>query len=158
MPIATSKVTNRRKVQYTSLQDVLADAERLSRGNFNTLGNWSAGQIFMHLAKSMNDSIDGSDMRLPWYLEIARSAITEQAAPRPDGPWCQAARERRQGNGTGPDVDRGRLDGAAVRDRTPGKRIEARLAARSWVPMTKDEWNRLHLNHSTLHMSFLVPQ
>ena len=50
MPIATSKVTNRRKVQYTSLQDVLSDAERLTRGNFNTLGNWSAGQIFMHRA------------------------------------------------------------------------------------------------------------
>jgi hypothetical protein len=24
--------------------------------------------------------------------------------------------------------------------------------------MTKDEWNRLHLNHSVLHMRFLVPQ
>jgi hypothetical protein len=24
--------------------------------------------------------------------------------------------------------------------------------------MTKDAWNRLHLNHSALHMSFLVPQ
>ena len=25
-------------------------------------------------------------------------------------------------------------------------------------PMTKEEWNQLHLNHAALHMSFLVPQ
>ena len=64
MPIETSKVQNRRKLQYASLQDVLADAEHLTRGGCNTLGNWSAGQIFLHLARSFNDSIDGSDMRL----------------------------------------------------------------------------------------------
>jgi hypothetical protein len=39
MPVATSKVANRRDVHYTTLQDVLADAERLTHGGFNTLGN-----------------------------------------------------------------------------------------------------------------------
>ncbi len=56
MPTETSKVQGRRKVQYTSLRDVLADAERISKGRVEALGNWSAGQIFMHLANSLNDS------------------------------------------------------------------------------------------------------
>ena len=70
MAISTSKVQGRRTLKFSSLQDVLADAERMSAGNVKALGNWSAGQIFQHLAKSLNDSIDGSDARFPWYLTV----------------------------------------------------------------------------------------
>src|SRR5271163_177628 len=45
MAVNTAKVEGRRKVTYTSFEDLLVDADRLSAGPVKTLGNWSAGQI-----------------------------------------------------------------------------------------------------------------
>ena len=70
MPVDTGKVHDRRKVAYASLEDVLADAERLSHAPVKTLGNWSPGQIFTHLARTMNESIDGSDLKVAWYIRL----------------------------------------------------------------------------------------
>jgi hypothetical protein len=54
MPVNTAKVDGRRKLDYASLEEVLADADRLSSGPVKVLGNWSAGQIFKHLAIAMS--------------------------------------------------------------------------------------------------------
>ena len=71
MPVNTAKIRSRRQLEFTSLRDVLADADRLSSGNAKTLGNWSAGQIFRHLAKAFNGSIDGYAAPFPWYIRLA---------------------------------------------------------------------------------------
>ena len=70
MAVDTAKVEGRRKVNYTSLQELLTDAERLSAGPVKALGNWSPGQIYRHLAISFNGSIDGFTMNFPWYLRL----------------------------------------------------------------------------------------
>jgi hypothetical protein len=70
MPTNTAKVEGRRTVNYTSLQEVLADAERLSSGDVKTLGNWSAGQIYRHLARAFNGSIDGLTATFPWHIRL----------------------------------------------------------------------------------------
>ncbi len=157
MPIATSKVPNRREVQYTSLQDVLADAERLVHGNYKTLGNWSAGQIFLHLAKSFNDSIDGSDMRLPWYLKLLGPLLKKKLLRGPMAPGVKLPASVAKVTVPGPtSTEEGMtaLRSAIARLESESKRVSSPFLG----AMTKDEWNRLHLNHSALHMSFLVPQ
>ena len=58
--IDTGKVSGRCKPQFNSLEDILADVELLARSpTIKTLGNWSAGQTFEHLARNFNKSIDG---------------------------------------------------------------------------------------------------
>ena len=157
MPIDTSKVQNRREVQYTSLQDVLADAERLTQGNFNTLGNWSAGQIFLHLAKSFNDSIDGSDMRLPWYLKLLGPLLKNKLLRGPMAPGVKLPESVAKVTVPGPTSTEEGM--AALRSAIARLESESKRAPSPFLgAMTKDEWNRLHLNHSALHMSFLVPQ
>ncbi len=157
MPIATSKVSNRREVQYASLQDVLADAERLTGSNFNTLGNWSAGQIFLHLAKSMNDSIDGSDLRLPWYLKLLGPLLKKKLLRGPMAPGVKLPASVAKVTVPGPTSTEEGM--AALRSAIARLENESKRASSPFLgAMTKDEWNRLHLNHSALHMSFLVPQ
>ena len=68
MPVSTAQVEGRRTVNYTSLKEVLADAERLGSGRVKTLGNWSPGQVYRHLAKAYNGSIDGLTATFPWYI------------------------------------------------------------------------------------------
>src|SRR4051812_40888517 len=75
MSVDTAKVPGRRKLNYESLDEVVTDAERLSSGATKTLGNWSAGQIFRHLAIAYNGSIDGFSAGFPWFIRIPGRAL-----------------------------------------------------------------------------------
>jgi Protein of unknown function (DUF1569) len=64
MPAETDKVTGRRTLRFENLDDIIADVNRLAAApNVRVLGNWSFEQILWHLAKVMNDSIDGTTIR-----------------------------------------------------------------------------------------------
>jgi len=56
MQLNTKKVPGRREVRYESLDELLVDAKRFSGNDIKTLGNWSQGQIFEHIARSMDSS------------------------------------------------------------------------------------------------------
>ncbi len=157
MPVDTGKLSNRREVHYTSLQDVLNDADRLTRGKFKTLGNWSAGQIFMHLAKSFSDSIDGSAMRLPWFYKLIGPLLKNKLIRGPMAPGVKLPESAARATVPGPTSTEEGL--AALRSAIGRLETESKRARSPFLgAMTRDEWNRLHLNHSALHMSFLVPQ
>ena len=70
MAVQTAKVQGRRKVAYKSFDELLADADRISSGPVKTLGNWSPGQIFRHLAIAFNGSIDGFKTGFPWFMRF----------------------------------------------------------------------------------------
>jgi hypothetical protein len=156
MAVDTNKVQNRRKVQYTSLQEVLADAERLSNGDIKTLGNWSAGQIFLHLARSFNDSIDGSDMRLPWYLKMLGPLMKNKLLRGPMAPGVKLPESVAKLTVPGPTSTEDGM--SALRSAIARMECESKRAPSPFLgAMTREEWNRLHLNHSAPHMSFLFP-
>lgn len=64
MPVDARQVTGRRSLKYHSLDDFLADAERLAGAEVVMLGNWSLGQVFRHLATAVPGSMDGFAFRL----------------------------------------------------------------------------------------------
>lgn len=156
MPIDTTKVPNRRKLQYASLQEVLTDAERLTQGGFHAVGNWSAGQIFLHLAKAFNDSIDGSTVRLPWIYKVVGPLLKGRLLRGPMAAGVKlpasVAREIVPGP-TSTEEGMTALRAAIGRLESESKRARSPFLG----AMTREEWDRLHLNHAALHMSFLVP-
>ena len=157
MAIDTSKVQDRRTVTFSSLRDDLADAERMSTSNAKVLGNWSAGQIFQHLAKVMNDSIDGSDFKVAWFIRLLAPLMKKKmlGSPMPPGFKLPAAAAAVLVPGpTSTEEGLASLRVAIARlERDPTR-------ARSPVfgVLTNEEWTQLHLLHSALHLSFLVPQ
>ncbi len=72
MPVETAKAAGRRTLKFNTLDDILADVERLNAGNVRVLGNWSKGQILKHLAILMNGCIDGIPFKAPLYMAPAR--------------------------------------------------------------------------------------
>ena len=68
MAVKTSKVSGRRRLHFGSLDEVLAEAERLAAGPYRKLGNWRLGEILMHLALAGNKSIDGTIERGGLFL------------------------------------------------------------------------------------------
>jgi hypothetical protein len=155
MPVETAKVKVRRQVSYGSLQDVLADAQRLSRGNIKSLGNWSAGQVFLHLARAMNSSIDGTDANFPLWLCVMARLFKKKllAGPMPPGFQLPArAAETFVPGPTSTEEGLAALQAAIARQ----ERESSRAPSPVFGKITRDEWNQIHLMHSTLHMSFLT--
>src|SRR5262245_40050365 len=70
MTVETKTVAGRRTLHFDSLQEVLAEAERLAKGRVRVLGNWSQGKIYQHLATTMDCSIDGWGFSAPWYVRL----------------------------------------------------------------------------------------
>ncbi len=152
----STTATNRRSVRFSDLNDVLADAERNADRQCSTMGNWSIGQIYKHLATTMNKSIDGFEFTTPFFVRLI-------------GQWYLKRKFLRDGFPAG-----FQLKGKAAEELVPGetttsdgleylrgaiKRLNLETK-RSPHPalgaMSADEWNRLHLRHAELHMSFIT--
>jgi hypothetical protein len=157
MPVETTKVEGRRKLDYQSLDEVLADAERLSAGPLKTLGNWSAGQIFRHLATAYNGSIDGIKMKLPWYLLVMARIFKRKLLRGPMPPGFKLPAESAEQLEPKPtSTEEGLAELRAAVERL--KRESQRANHPAFGKFSKEEWNQIHLHHANLHMSFIVPK
>jgi Protein of unknown function (DUF1569) len=156
MTVNTAKVDSRRKVDYKSLQELLTDADRLSSPDVKTLGNWSAGQIFEHLAIAFNGSIDGLPNAFPWYIKIMARLFKKKlmAGPMPaglklPGPFAKVVLPQP----TSTEKGLADLHAAVARLERESRRADHPV----FGAISKEEWNQMHLKHSNLHMSFLAP-
>lgn len=158
MSTSTALPLKRRTVSYRGYEMILADAERLAVGSYETVGNWSFGQILEHLAKSFESSIDGSGQKLSFPVRMfgglfLKGRFLNHTLPSgftfPGGsqsPFAPAADTTTQ---AGLDA----LRRACQRCRTEKQRSFHPLFGRLDTP----EWDRFNLRHAELHMSFVVP-
>jgi hypothetical protein len=156
--IDTGKVTERRQLHFGSLDDILAEVDRLAKSrDIGTLGNWSAGQCFKHLATVMNKSIDGFDNRLPALVRVVfRTLFKQRFLSKPMGAGFKLP-EKAHAELVPPSTS---LEEGLQSIRQAIKRLqtETKRAPNAVLgPLTADEWNQLHCRHSELHLSFLLP-
>jgi hypothetical protein len=155
MSVNTAKVEGRREVDYKSFDELLADADRLSSGDVKTLGNWSPGQIFQHLANVFNGSIDGLPKAFPWFMRAMARPFKKKLiyGPMPAGmkmPDILAKAVMPEPTST--EVGLSNLHAAVSRL----KREPHRAAHPIFGQISKEEWDSIHLKHAGLHMSFLT--
>lgn len=151
MSVNTKQVTRRTGIHYESLDDVLTDAEQLAGDQSKQLGNWSPGQVYSHLAKPMNASIDGfgftisAPVRLILQLFMKRRFLRKSIPAGING-----------GNFSSPQKvsDEQGLDDlrAAVKRQTEEP---SRVEHPGLGKLSREEWTNFHLRHAELHMSFL---
>ena len=128
---------------------LLADVERAVGEDYQAIGNWSPGQIFMHLARVFNDSIDGSSVRLPLFFRLIGPLLKKKLVQGPMSPGVKLPESAAKVMVPGPTSTAevlAALRGAIARLRNESKRSPSPF----FGPMTSDEWNRLHLNHAVL--------
>jgi len=152
-PVSTKNVLGRRMVRYESLHDLLADAEKLASGDVRTLGNWTFGQILMHLAMSLNSSIDGTGFMLPAPICWLMSALMKRrflTKPIPPGFTSPASFT--------PDPTSVSVGLEALRSAIGRQELESNRALHpAFGRISHHEWNEFNLRHSEMHMSFVVP-
>jgi hypothetical protein len=143
--------TPRRNLDFSSLEEVLRDAENLCRGHV-TLGNWTLGQIFHHLATA----IRGSRRRRP----DAATLPVDETFRR------QVFESRRFPEG----VQAPHPKLVPPGDADMSVQLEAlRQAIALWSvaagpfpdhpfmgPLNKNEWTQFHCVHCAHHLSFVV--
>ena len=155
--VNTRRITDRRQVCYESFVELLADAESLAQSEVLMLGNWSLGQVFLHLARSMHASIDGVPLETSWWSRLVVRARYGQrflAGPVPAGidlPTGAAQRLLPEPVSTDDGL-------AALREAIDRLSFETERAAHPLLgEMSLDQWDRCHLRHAELHMSFALP-
>ncbi len=157
MPVDVKAVANRRRVHYDALQDLLEDAEQLGMGEVRALGNRSFVQILQHLTFAMNGSIDGSSLQIPWPIRKVARLMRQRilAGGLTPGFKLSPANDARAWS----EIDIG-VPAALEGLRQSIHRLQSETK-RSPHPamgeLTVEEWNRFHLLHAELHMSFVLP-
>ena len=58
----------RRKLDFRSAGEVIADIRMLKQAGYKKAGNWNLTQICEHLTGTMAGGMDGFGFRIPWIL------------------------------------------------------------------------------------------
>lgn len=154
LPIDTKKVQGRRVLHFNSLDDVVADAERLvASPNTRMLGNWPLPQLLTHLTTAVNGSLDGISARAPWYVRLAAPLFKQRLLTRGMSPGFRLPREVEPAFFPAAVSPQGALESLrAAIGRTKNERMSARHPVLG--KLSHDDWTRLHLRHAELHLSF----
>jgi len=86
MAIDTKAVTGRRTLKFNSLDDILAELDRLEGKKLTPIGNWSVGQILAHIAIPINGAIDGMKFRPPWFIRMVARLLKKRFLSQPMPP------------------------------------------------------------------------
>lgn len=163
MPINTKGVRDRRNLSFNSLDDIRADLSVLeasaARGTIRHSGNWSPGQILAHLAAFITYGYDGYPPEManpPWLLRVLGKMLKDRALNKKGTPGVRI-----------PGVKGGTLGADDVTIAEGLSRLRAALNRLEAGPPSKpnplfgalsfDEWQRLHIRHAELHLSFVHP-
>ncbi|MBX9791670.1 MAG: DUF1569 domain-containing protein [Pirellulales bacterium] len=158
-PVDSRQVQGRRKLRFGSFDEVLADAAGLHETPHRQIGNWTLGMVLKHLGNGMIGSVDGKPfpvnrkmkllgplvlrpyllyVRFPSGFKLPRRAA-EVLVPSTDVPYDEGLAQFHAG-----------LARMAETDQRIAHPVIGRLNAA--------QWNRFHLRHAELHLSFLVPE
>lgn len=158
MTVNSKGVQGRRDLTFRTLDDIVADAERLAASrNPATLGNWPLAQLLSHLAMTFNGSIDGFESKAPWLIRLigplikGRFISAKKMSPGIKLPKAAEAAAFPEGASVQESLES--LRRAVARTKT--ERMEAPHPA--FGKMTHDEWVLLQLRHSEMHLSFALP-
>jgi hypothetical protein len=159
--VDTAKVPGRRALRFETIDQVLADADRLIEaeraGKLRRLGNWSLGQTLGHLGTWVEYSYTGAPLSVPffikWLLRLQKKKFLytpmRAGAKIPGVPGGTLA------------TDAMPTDQAVEKFRQAWERlrIEAPTALNPILGrLTHQEWTALSLRHAELHLGFLLPE
>ncbi len=147
----------RRRLDFGSFEAVAADIHHLHAAGYTQLGGWDLTQICDHLTRHMRMSLEGFPFQFPWIVrKVLGPALLKPLVLRTH--WIPAGIRAPR-----PLVpQRSQAEPAAVEALTemlhrvrnhPGPFQPNPLLGR----ISNAQWRRVHLVHSSHHLSFLVP-
>ena len=159
-PVDTGKVAGRRTLRFESIDQALADVDRLvaaeKASRLKHVGNWTLGQTLGHLATWTEYGYTGSPLKPPFFI---RWILRFQKQRFLTGPMRAGVKIPRVEGGTLA-TNVVPLDDAYPRFRQIMERLknEPPTALNPiFGKMSHEEQIALNLRHTELHLSFHVP-
>lgn len=152
----TNTTHARRTVHFTTLSEVVHDAEQIMHSH-HTVGDWTFGQICQHLAKTMTASIDGFGFQAPWFARWFIAPFVKNSfliKPMRAGFKLPA-----KGAVLLPDENISSEEGLhQLKAAVERLSHETPTAPHPFFgKMASEEVTQMHLRHSELHLSFVIP-
>ena len=152
------RLQRRRGLTFQTLQEVATEARSLLRSGYEQAGKWSLGQNCNHLAQTLNMSVDGFPIALPFPVSAVNRWLFfhtrwfGQVAGRVRVPTFPRLA---QSDPVDDSVGVERLTQAiervlSCRDGFAANPVMGRLS--------REQWLQFHVFHAERHLSFLVPQ
>jgi len=160
--IETAKVTDRRHLQFNSIDDVLADIDRIvaaeKAGTLRHTGNWTPGQAMGHVAAWINYGYEGFPMKAPpWPIRVILKFIVKGYLKKGMRPGVKIPGTKDGTYGT----DQLSTEEGAARLRAALLRLKngepARFVSPGFGPMSEADRIKLTVRHAQLHLSFMHP-
>lgn len=161
--MAKSELPARRELKFSSLDEMVRDAERLQQYGYDQLGNWDFSQICNHLANWLSYPCEGFPPASPAIaaiLWVIRNTIGRRKLRKilnsgrfPSGQPTMPQTVFKPGGNEAVALDKLKKTAKWLRDHT-GDVYPSPLFGR----MTKDECVQLQLLHCAHHLSYLVPK
>jgi Protein of unknown function (DUF1569) len=156
-PIQAPANVQRRRLDFQSWPDLLADIEHLHRAHYDRLGNWDLSQTLDHVGEGLRTALHGINHQASWIIRKFLGPIVLK----------RILSQRRMKSGIkvpqwwlpGPSHD----ESAAVElfrsEATAFQEMTTPPCAHPFFgSLTKQQWNDLVLIHAAHHLSFLIPR
>jgi hypothetical protein len=152
--VDTKRVTDRRELSFSTMDDLLADVEGLGAEPM-AAGNWTPGQVVEHVTILIESSLDGFTFKAPLPLRIfarlARGRFLSKTLPAGVKLPANASALMPSDDVT--------WDDAVARLRRATERIRGgdRMTHPSplFGALSHEQWVDLHCRHAEMHLSFL---
>ncbi|QDU73592.1 hypothetical protein Pan97_05680 [Bremerella volcania] len=139
-------------MRYSTLQEVLKDAQELAAADsVQSLGNWTPGQVFEHLAKTVEMSLDGATFQAPFPLRWVAQTFLKKSLLNKGVPTGFKANGHVMPGEVAVEDGLTHFEDAVGRYLVEPQRAKHPLLGN----LTQDEWTQFHLRHCEMHMSFL---
>jgi hypothetical protein len=160
-PLDTGKVSGRRMLRFESIDEVMAEVDRLVEaeraGRLRKQGNWTLGQTLGHLACWAEYGYTGRPMKVPffirWILKLRKQKFLYERTP------AGVRIPRVEGGSLA--IDPMPLDEAVERMRRVMERLKTEappMPGAALGPLTHEESIAINLRHAELHLGFMVPE
>jgi hypothetical protein len=139
---------------FHSVDDMIADVQRLKAGPYEKAGQWDLAMILDHLGKAMLVPQPPEQMRVPWPFNIVARALIHQLARRTYYPQFKFPAPKAfqpSGNVSLEQADAGFCAAAAKVKTFDGPTV----SDTPFGTLPREDFVKLHLLHGAHHLSFL---
>lgn len=153
-----STTPERRELNFSSLDDAFADAEKLAQGEVRTTGNHSFGQILEHLART-HDMATGKTVgpRPPFMLRLMMPVLKYIILSGPVKPGYKLPKEAEEFFWPEGEVDVSQAL-THLKESIANYKAKGPLAVHPVFGRVSEEKNmNLNINHCAMHLSFVHP-
>lgn len=158
--IDTGKISDRRLLRFSSIDDCLDEANRLAasyrRGACKQLGNWTLGQTFAHVATWAEYSYSPCPIKAPWMV---RFFMGFQKNKWLHGPMKPGIRIPRVDNGT-LGTEPMEMEEGLARFRKSFERLKRETPtcpSPVFGMLSRLEAQAMNERHAELHFGFFIP-